>query len=272
MVSFRDLEEATNDARALFGNKDARGIVLLRPYAELAGHELLAARDYPDYQSIYLNLYAEFRGAKEAEKESIEKGREARGNGADLEMDALMKVQRAIDSSVTLRNKRDLILDFTSSMTVTGDVNDDWQRFVAAKLAEELNRIITEESLKHDETHAFVEAAFRDGAVPTSGTAITRILSPVSRFSPSGGQAAKRQAVIGCGRVQPGRSGQGAVGRPHARARQCARQERRGDVRARLSSRLRLRPAGTGRCNRSSYRCGRRHGGCLDAGATARQQ
>lgn len=271
IVSFRDLEDATNDALALFGNKDARGIVLLRPYAdyyaeyekavaeltevfplgdpiigeaaqkqyialfgvilrlrniltsfdEFVGHELLTERDYQDYQSIYLNLYAEFRGAKEAEKESInddvvfeielikqvevnvdyvlmlvEKWRDARGNGADREMDALMKIQRAIDSSVTLRNKRDLIMDFVETMTVTGDVNDDWQSFVAAKRTEELTSIITEENLKPDETHAFVEAAFRDGAIPTTGTAITRILPPVSRFSPSGGHAVKKQVVI----------------------------------------------------------------------------
>ena len=34
IVSFRDLEQATNDALALFGNRDARGIALLRPYGE----------------------------------------------------------------------------------------------------------------------------------------------------------------------------------------------------------------------------------------------
>src|SRR5690606_1630960 len=34
IVSFRDLEEETNDAIALFGNKDARGVVLLKPYGE----------------------------------------------------------------------------------------------------------------------------------------------------------------------------------------------------------------------------------------------
>ena len=34
IVTFRDLEEETNDAIALFGNKDARGIVLLKPYAD----------------------------------------------------------------------------------------------------------------------------------------------------------------------------------------------------------------------------------------------
>ena len=34
VVCFRNLEEATNDAIALFGNKEARGQVLLRPYGE----------------------------------------------------------------------------------------------------------------------------------------------------------------------------------------------------------------------------------------------
>lgn len=34
VVSFRDLEKETNDAIALFGNKDARGVVLLKPFEE----------------------------------------------------------------------------------------------------------------------------------------------------------------------------------------------------------------------------------------------
>ena len=34
IVSFRNLEEATNEAIALFGNKDAGGIVVLKPYGE----------------------------------------------------------------------------------------------------------------------------------------------------------------------------------------------------------------------------------------------
>ncbi len=34
IVNFRDLEDETNEAIALFGNKDARGIVLLKPYGE----------------------------------------------------------------------------------------------------------------------------------------------------------------------------------------------------------------------------------------------
>jgi type I restriction enzyme R subunit len=42
-----------------------------------------------------------------------------------------------------------------------------------------------------------VEAAFRDGVVQPTGTAITKILPPVSRFGPAGGHAAKKQTVLG---------------------------------------------------------------------------
>jgi type I restriction enzyme R subunit len=41
-----------------------------------------------------------------------------------------------------------------------------------------------------------VEHAFRDGVVPTSGTAITKILPPVSRFAKGNGHAVKKQTVI----------------------------------------------------------------------------
>ncbi len=126
----------------------------------------------------------------------VEKWRAERGNGADREMAALMEIQRAIDSSVTLRNKRDLILDFVDTMSVSPDVRDDWQAFIAERRREELDRIIAEEQLRPDETEVFVANSFRDGSVPTSGTAITTILPPVSRFSASGGHAAKKLRVL----------------------------------------------------------------------------
>lgn len=68
--------------------------------------------------------------------------------------------------------------------------------FVAAKRAEELNRIIAEENLNPDATKAFVATAFRDGAIQATGTAITKIVPPVSRFSPTAGRAPKKQAVL----------------------------------------------------------------------------
>lgn len=269
IVSFRDLEEETNDAIALFGNKDARGIVLLKPYAEyydeyavrvaelqadyplgqpivgettqkafialfgailrlrnilgsfddFAGNEILTPRAMQDYQSVYLNLYQDFRTQRDAEKESIldevvfeielikqveinvdyilmlvEQYRDAKGDGDDKEIRAA--IDRAVSSSPSLRNKKDLIEAFVDSLSATAEVDQAWAAFVAAKRAEELDRIITEEGLDPDATRSFVDAAFRDGAVQPTGTAITKILPPVSRFGQSGGHAAKKASVL----------------------------------------------------------------------------
>ena len=50
IVTFRDLEKETNDALALFGNKDAKGIVLLKPYADY----------YNEYTKCIKNLTTTF--------------------------------------------------------------------------------------------------------------------------------------------------------------------------------------------------------------------
>jgi type I restriction enzyme R subunit len=269
IVSFRDLEQATNDALALFGNKDAKGIVLLKPYADyyaeyqkkvaelvalfplgqaitgeaaqkafiklfgsilrlkniltafddFAGNEILSDRDFQDYQSLYLNLYAEFRSTSEAEKESInddvvfeielikqveinvdyilmlvERYIKAKGTGQDKEIRAT--IERAINSSLSLRNKKDLIEAFVDSVSPKAQVDAEWQAFVARKKVEELDRIIADESLNPDETKKFVDNAFRDGGIPTTGTAITKILPPVSRFSKNNNHSAKKQTVL----------------------------------------------------------------------------
>ncbi|MBP6479234.1 MAG: type I restriction endonuclease subunit R [Pseudomonadales bacterium] len=268
IVSFRNLEQATNDALALFGNKDAKGIVLLKPYAEyyseyqgkiaelqalfplgtgitgeaaqkafiklfgailrlkniltafddFAGNEILSQRDFQDYQSLYLNLYAEFRSASEAEKESINddvvfeieliKQVEInvdyilmlveqylkKGTGEDKEIRA--NIERAVNASPSLRNKKDLIEQFVDTVSTKGKVDAQWQAFVVAKKAEELERIIAEEDLNAEETRAFIDNAFRDGAIPTAGTAITKILPPVSRFSKDNGHGRKKQTVL----------------------------------------------------------------------------
>ena len=269
IVSFRNLEQATNDALALFGNKDAKGIVLLKPYAEyykdyqtrvgelaagfplgeaivgeatqkafiklfgsilrlkniltsfddFAGNEILTDREFQDYQSLYLNLYAEFRATSAAEKESInddvvfeielikqveinvdyilllvEQYLKKKGSGDDKEIRAT--IERAINSSPSLRNKKDLIEQFVDSVNTKAKVDAQWQSFVAAKKVEELERIITEENLNAEAARSFIDNAFRDGSLPTSGTAITKILPPVSRFTKNNGHAAKKQTVL----------------------------------------------------------------------------
>lgn len=269
IVSFRDLEQATNEALALFGNKEAKGIVLLKPYADyyaeyqkkvaelvalfplstaitgeaaqkafiklfgailrlrniltsfddFAGQHILSERDFQDYQSLYLNLYAEFRSTSEAEKEAInddvvfeidlikqveinvdyilmlvEKYLKAKGSGDDKEIRAT--IERAINASPSLRNKKDLIEQFVDSVSPKARVDAEWPAFIAAKKAEELERLIADENLHVEETHRFVANAFRDGAIPATGTAITKVLPPVSRFSSNNPHAEKKQRVL----------------------------------------------------------------------------
>ncbi|MFB1427926.1 restriction endonuclease subunit R [Micrococcus endophyticus] len=120
--------------------------------------------------------------------------RDERGDGDDKEIRA--QISRAVDASPTWRNKKDLIEDFVDSLSVDGEIDQKWRAFIAAKREAELETIITEESLRPDETRVFVETAFRDGQIRTSGTAITKVLTPVSRFSAEGGHGEKKQRVI----------------------------------------------------------------------------
>jgi type I restriction enzyme R subunit len=108
----------------------------------------------------------------------------------------LIDINKAIESSVELRNKKDLIEQFINSLDISSSVDTDWIEFVEKKRKEELDTIIKEENLNPDETYKFVENAFRDGSVPTTGTGITKILPPVSRFSPDRQRTQKRETVL----------------------------------------------------------------------------
>jgi type I restriction enzyme R subunit len=192
---------------------------ILTSFDDFAGNEILSERQGQDYRSVYLDLYAEFRGRAEAEKEPInddivfeielikqveinvdyilmlvEKWRAAHGDGTDTEIRA--SIGRAVDASPSLRNKKDLIEAFVDSISASGEIAEEWQAFVRARREAELDAIIEAEGLRAEETRAFIETAFRDGAIQATGTAITRVLPPVSRFSPDGGHGDKKQRVL----------------------------------------------------------------------------
>lgn len=75
-------------------------------------------------------------------------------------------------------------------------VDEDWQKFVEEKKVEELEQIISNENLDRDATYTFIKNAFRDGGVAVTGTAIAKVLPPVSRFSPTGERTQKRESVL----------------------------------------------------------------------------
>jgi type I restriction enzyme R subunit len=211
-------ERAQKDFIKLFG-AILRLRNILTAFDEFGGNEIISPRDFQDYQSNYLNLYAEFRAQSTAEKESIvddvvfeielikqvevnvdyilmlvEQFLRAKGTGRDREIRE--SIDRAVAASPSLRNKKDLIEQFVDSVSVTAKVDAAWLGFVAARRAQELDRIIADEGLNDAATRRFMENAFRDGAIPTTGTAITTILPPVSRFSPDAAHATKKRSVL----------------------------------------------------------------------------
>ena len=75
-------------------------------------------------------------------------------------------------------------------------VDEDWQKYVKKKRIEELDGIIRDENLDHTETYKFVRNAFRNGEVASTGTALAKVLPPVSRFSPGGERSKIRESVL----------------------------------------------------------------------------
>ena len=61
---------------------------------------------------------------------------------------------------------------------------------------EELDSIITDENLDKNETYKFIDNAFRDGYLQITGTAITKVLPPASRFTANGERTKKRDTVL----------------------------------------------------------------------------
>ena len=109
--------------------------------------------------------------------------------------EVLVTIQKAIDASPELRSKKNLINTFLAGINDVDDVLTKWHQYVTEEREKELEQIIREEKLKDMETRKFLENAFRDGEVKTTGTELDKILPPVSRFGGTG-RAKKKQSVV----------------------------------------------------------------------------
>jgi type I restriction enzyme R subunit len=123
-----------------------------------------------------------------------EQYRQKRGDGEDRELKD--SIFRAVDAAPTLRNKRDLIEDFVESVSTRGDIGEERKRFIGEWQRTELDEIITREGLRADETRDFVGRAFRDGGIQATGTAITNVLPPTTRFAAAGNHQEKKNRVL----------------------------------------------------------------------------
>ena len=110
--------------------------------------------------------------------------------------EVLVAIEKAMNSSIDLRSKKELIQRFIDSLNAQSDVDRDWKAFAEKCKAEDLERIIEEEQLKPEQTQKFIANAFRDGELKSSGTSFAEILPPVSMFDKNNARAIKKNAVL----------------------------------------------------------------------------
>jgi type I restriction enzyme R subunit len=108
----------------------------------------------------------------------------------------LVTIDKAMNSSVELRSKKELINNFINTLNTNSNIDEDWREFANASKREELEKIIQEENLKPDETRKFINNAFRDGEIKSSGTAFANILPPVGMFDANNARAKKKSDVL----------------------------------------------------------------------------
>lgn len=279
IVCFRSLQQQTDDAIALFGDKDAGGIVLLKtfndyyygykdknkhvkgyveileelkekfPLEDMINGEIIGekkekefiqlygsllrlrnilscfdefldsemtARDLQDYQSVYLSLhdkYTQPQGTKESIKDDVEFEIELIKQ-VDITIDyilelvakyhktnckdknILIQIDKAVNSSIELRSKKDLIDAFIKKVTVKTNIEKDWSKFVREQRDEELDDLISENKLKDAETRTYLADAFRDGVLSDIGIGLASILPPMSLFSKSNSVTERKNRIF----------------------------------------------------------------------------
>ena len=190
---------------------------LLISFDDFAGKELLSERDLQDYLGKYQDLRDEWKRKRERGESTditddivfeIELIKQIEINIDYILMlvkkyhdshcedkEVLITIRKAVDASPELRSKKALIEAFIAGINDVDDVMAGWNGFVAQQREEDLMTIIREERLKEQETREFLENAFREGEVKTSGTDIDKLMPPVSRFG-GAGRAEKKQGII----------------------------------------------------------------------------
>ncbi len=213
-------EENQKEFIKLFGKiLRVRNILTSFDQFEEDDRNIISDRDLQDYQSRYIDLYQEKRvGDGDSDKEiinddlvfEVELIRQIEVN-IDYILMLVMKyhesncedksiiatIDRAVDSSIELRSKKELIHDFVNNVTnSTGEIHDNWQKFVNEQRQKELDGIIDTEGLNRDYTYHLIVNSFRDGVLKTTGTDIDRIMPVMSRFAADNARATKKKTVV----------------------------------------------------------------------------
>ncbi len=157
----------------------------------------MTVREFQDYQSLYIDLYQDLTKDKKGDKEKINDdiifeielirqdeinidyilmlvAKFHESNCTDKSI--LISIDKAVNSSMQLRSKKELIEHFIQTVNATTKVDQDWKKFVEEQKESDLANIISEEKLKQKETRRLINNSFRDGLLKTTGTDIDKIM------------------------------------------------------------------------------------------------
>ncbi|WP_426461626.1 type I restriction endonuclease subunit R [Mycoplasma hafezii] len=182
-------------------------------FEKVEREEIIAPIDLMDYKSIYLSLSEKYRTRREAEKEDVADdlifemelvrqdevnidyilsliAKYITNNDEAEEKELKTQIDASVQSSPTLRNKKDLIDQFIEKVNTKPEENQNeeqvlnsWSEFIDTSQAKELKEIIEDENLDSEQTKRFIADCFRYGEIKTFGTDLDNLLPPVSIFS-----------------------------------------------------------------------------------------
>lgn len=195
---------------------------ILECFDEFKDSQIIEPRDLQDYQGMYLDLYGELRGEKKEEKEEINDDLvfeielikqvevnidyilaliEKYAKSSDEERQGIKKeIETSINSSLEMRNKRDLIMEFVERINnQSEDASKDFGEYIKQKRSEEFEAIVKDNNLKEDEAYEFVQRAFEYGQMEFNGTDFPRLLpkEKSSFFSKTSNRGEMKEKISG---------------------------------------------------------------------------
>ncbi|WP_270966858.1 type I restriction endonuclease subunit R [Campylobacter upsaliensis] len=207
LESFRQATLKTSDKKhflALFGE-----LLKLRNILEIFDNfsDPLNERDKQDYQSHYISTYEELRKDKDDKESTLDE--------VEFEVELLAQVEvsieyileliakyhkdqatyepilKLLDSSLSLRSKKELFLRFIDSLHTQSNVAKDFSTYIKTHKNNALQDIINALNLDPKKTKEFMQDSFERGELRDYGRAFDEILPPSPLFGKGAEQTHK---------------------------------------------------------------------------------
>lgn len=177
---------------------------ILTSFDEFEEKDPIDAKDFQNYQSTYLDLYEQSKTEKAAKTEKkpsedvvfeIELVKQIEVNidyilmiikktyttymsqYSQQERSAFVEslkneIGRWVLSSLSLRNKKDIIEDFIAhlSLDMIDTIENEWKKFLEERKKQELDALIEREKLQKEPTYHFLKKCFDEGDIRDIGT------------------------------------------------------------------------------------------------------